>query len=129
MRTRITVPAPVAEAVGSVAGILTAGPCVGNDVRLVLEMVVLRRGLDTDAATAAADEWVAAVHSNLMDIGVTSLRELVEASSILNVMLDRAHHRQLHGLTIVQIMEEVARLVQWPIVEETDAESSEDCED
>jgi hypothetical protein len=44
-------------------------------------------------------------------------------------MLDRVHHRQLHGLTIVQIMEEVARLVQWPIVEEADAESSEDCED
>jgi hypothetical protein len=129
LRTRITVPAAVAEVVGSVAGIPPAGPLPGDDVRLVLEMVVLRRGLDTAAAAAAAAEWVAAVHSNLMDIGVTTLRELVEASTSLNVMLDRAHHRQLHGITIVQMMQELARLVQWPGDEEADAETSGEFEE
>jgi hypothetical protein len=119
----------VAEVVGSVAGIPPAGPFPGDDVRLVLEMVVLRRGLDTDAAAAAAAEWVAAVHSNLMDIGDTTLRELVVASTSLNAMLDRAHHRQLHGITIVQMMEELACLVQWPGDKEADAETSGEFEE
>ena len=111
------------------AGIPSAGPLPGDDVRLVLEMVVLRRGLDTAAAAAAAAEWVAAVHSNLMDIGVTTLRELVESSTSLNAMLDRAHHRQLHGITIVQIMEELARLIQWPDDGEADARASREFEE
>ncbi len=119
LRMRVTVPAAVAEVVGSVAGIPPAGPLPGDDVRLVLEMVVLRRGLDTAAAAAAAAEWV----------GVTTLRELVEASTSLNVMLDRAHHRQLHGITIVQMMEELARLIQWPGDEEADAETSGEFEE
>ena len=119
----------MAEVVGSVARIPPAVPGRGEEVRLVLEMVVLRRGLDTAAAAAAAAEWVAAVHFNLMDIGVTTLRELLEASPTLNVMLDRARHRQLHDITIVQMMEELARLIQWPGDEEADAEASGEVEE
>jgi len=107
--------APVAEVVGSVAGVpLPADAFAGDQIRLLLEMVALRRGIDTVASAAAAAEWVAAVHSNLMDIGVSTLRELLVASPDLNEMLGRSNHRRLHAATIVQLMEELALMITWP---------------
>jgi hypothetical protein len=109
--------APSAEVVSSVAGgpmSAEARALTGDPVRLLLEMVVLRRGLNTVSAAASAAEWVAAVHSNLLDIGITTPRELLVASPDLNEMLGRSGHRRLHAATIVQLMEELSHLITWP---------------
>jgi hypothetical protein len=114
-RARCVDSAPVAEVVGSVAGgPLSADALPGDQIRLVLEMVVLRRGLDTVASAASAAEWVAAVHSNLLDIGVSTVRELLVALPDLNEILSQSGHQRLHAATIVQLMEELSHLITWP---------------
>ena len=124
-RTRNIVPAPNPEVVGSVDGAaLPVDALAGGQVRMVLEMVVLRRGLDSVVATTAGAEWVVAVHANLTDVGISTLRELLMATPILNRILGQTRHRQLHEATIIQMVEEMARMITWP-GEEDESESDE----
>ena len=67
------------------------------------------------------NNWVDAVANNLEIVGVSTLRDLVQSASTLNVLLERARLPRLHGTTIQEILNEVCLMVQWP-EEEPDVE-------
>ena len=104
---------PVAEVVGSVAGVSL--PRDGSEIKLVLEMVILRRvarGLIRENSA----KWLDAVLAKLVSVGVTTLRELVMAAPTLNQRLYDANRPKLHDLTISEMMAEVVLMIQWPVM-------------
>ena len=112
-RAKSTVPAPNPEVVGSVAGVpLPRDPFAGAQVRLVLEMVVLRR-VQRGRVMDNSGEWVNAVLAKLISINVTTLKELVLAAPTLNQTLCAAHCRPLNDVTVSEMMEELVEMVEW----------------
>jgi hypothetical protein len=106
---------PVADGVGSgVARAALPGPIEDpfseGQVRHVVTMVALRRGV----VSQEVNNWVVAVSNNLESVGISTLRDLVESGSTMNVLLSRAGLPRLHGTTVQEMLHEVCRMVQWP---------------
>ena len=113
-RVRQVVPRRVPEVVGLVAGVpVPQDPVVGVHIKYVLEMVVLRR-ISRNEPIEHPVGWVAEVQRKLMSINVTTLRELVMEIPRLNSLLHQAGQMVLHLTTLMDIMAEVARTIQWP---------------
>ena len=113
-RAQRAVPRVEPEVVGSVAGMpLPQDPMVGAQIRLVLEMVVLR-WVARHEAVENPGAWIEAVHAKLMFVSVTTLRELVMEAPTLNATLRQARQVCLNVRTISEMMAEVVELIEWP---------------
>ena len=100
--------------VPSVAGVSVARePIAGAQVKCVLEMFIFWR-VERGWIREGLAEWLDAVLSKLLDINLTTLRELMVAAPKLNSVLYHAHHRRLHELTITEMMSAVALMIDWP---------------
>jgi hypothetical protein len=103
----------LADVVESTAGLPAPVDGVAVEIRLVLEMVTIRRAASRRPMDNAS-EWVAAVLAKLVHVNVTTMRELVMATPILNQALYKANHRRLNDLTLCDMMAELVLMIEWP---------------
>jgi hypothetical protein len=93
-------------------------------LRAVVMLVADREG---KAGVVLAD-WVETVLGNMMAVGITTLRELVEGILTLNGRLEFAGRPKLHGRTVQALLMEAVDLVYWPESDvgrfETDSEEA-----
>ena len=107
---------PLADMVGSTSAMAALpgsmdDPFEHGQVRHVVTMVALRRGV----ISQEVNDWVIAVSNNLEAVGISTLRDLVESGSSMNVLLSRAQLPRLHSTTMKELLQEVCKLVVWPL--------------
>lgn len=104
--------APAADGVQSRAALPgpILNPFESGVVRHVVTMVALRRGV----VSQEVNDWVIAVSTNLETVGISTMRDIVENGSSLNVLLSAAHLPRLHSNTIQEILHEVCLMITWP---------------
>jgi hypothetical protein len=103
----------VAEVTGPVARASLPQDFSGDEIRRVLEMVVLRR-VQRGLVQENSAEWLSAVLSKLIFVDVTTLREFVRVAPTLNQILGQHSLHRLHDTTVSEMMQEVVLMIEWP---------------
>ena len=85
---------------------------------VLLDVVAQKRRMSRDANNA----WVGAVAAKLEDIGVSTLRDFVRYSVVVNKRLKARGHREWHETTLMILLEEVCLMVMGP--EEVDEDEA-----